>query len=53
MYKHQYAQNIAMASSEGVRYYTAYASQDMLDSSFVFIIPVYEDMPQDYGVIPQ
>ena len=49
MYKHQYAQNIAMASNEGVRYYSAYASQDMLDSSFVFIIPVYEEMPEEYG----
>lgn len=50
MYKHQYAQNIAMASNEGTRYYTAYASQDMLDGSFVFIIPVYEQMPQEYGL---
>ena len=52
MYKHQYAQNIAMASNEAVRYYTAYASQDMLDSTFVFIIPVYDQMPQEYGIIP-
>ena len=52
MYKHQYAQNIAMASNEGIRYYTAYASQDMLDSSFVFIIPIYEDMPAEYGNLP-
>ncbi|MBO4927015.1 MAG: hypothetical protein J5379_02030 [Clostridiales bacterium] len=52
MYKHQYAQNIAMASNEGGRYYTAYASQDMLDSSFVFIIPIYEDLPSEYGKIP-
>ena len=49
MYKHQYAQNIAMAANESVRYYTAYASQDMLDGSFVFIIPVYEQMPAEYG----
>lgn len=52
LYKHQYAQNISMASNEGVRYYNAYASQDMLDSSFVFILPVYEDMPNDYGKEP-
>lgn len=53
LYEHQYAQNIAMASNEGVRYYSAYASQDMLDSSFVFIIPVYEQMPNEYGKKPQ
>ena len=52
LYKHQYAQNISMASNEGVRYYNAYASQDMLESSFVFVIPVYEDMPNDYGKLP-
>ncbi len=52
LYKHQYAQNISMASNEGVRYYHAYASQDMLESSFVFVIPVYEDMPNDYGKLP-
>lgn len=52
LYNHQYAQNIAMASNEGIRYYTAYASQDMLDSSFIFIIPVYEEMPNDYGQLP-
>ena len=52
MYKHQYAQNIAMASNEAIRYYTAYASQDMLDSTFVFIIPVYDQMPHEYGIIP-
>ena len=52
LYQHQYAQNISMASDEGVRYYNAYASQDMLESSVVFVIPVYEDMPNDYGKIP-
>ena len=53
LYEHQYAQNIAMANNEGIRYYSAYASQDMLDSSFVFIIPVYEQMPTEYGKSPQ
>jgi beta-N-acetylglucosaminidase len=52
MYNHQYAQNIAMANNEGVRYYTAYASQDMLDSSFVFIIPIYENLPAEFGKSP-
>lgn len=52
LYKHQYAQNISMASTEGVRYYTAYASQDMLDESFVFVVPVFDEMPNDYGTLP-
>ena len=41
-----------MASNESIRYYTAYASQDMLESSFVFVIPVYESMPEEYGKAP-
>ena len=52
LYEHQYAQNISMASNEAIRYYTAYASQDMLDSAFVFVIPVYESMPEEYGKAP-
>ncbi|MBO4496414.1 MAG: hypothetical protein J5752_11235 [Clostridiales bacterium] len=52
LYEHQYAQNISMASSEGIRYYTAYASQDMLDEAFVFIVPIYDEMPNDYGTLP-
>lgn len=52
LYKHQYAQNISMAWSEGARYYNAYFSQDMLDSPFRFIIPIYENMPEKYGSLP-
>jgi hypothetical protein len=52
LYQHQYAQNISMAYSEGERYYRAYLSQEMLDSPFMFIIPVYENMPEKYGAIP-
>ncbi len=52
VYMHQYAQNISMAYSEGIRYYKAYQSQDMLDSSFVFIIPIYDNMPDIFGALP-
>lgn len=52
LYQHQYAQNISMAYSEGARYYSAYLSQDMLDSPFQFIIPIYENMPDKYGALP-
>ncbi len=52
LYQHQYAQNISMASNESIRYFTAYASQDMIDEAFVFIIPIYEEMPNDYGTLP-
>lgn len=52
-YQHQYAQNISMAYSEGARYFSGYASINMLDNSFTFVIPVYENMPADFGVMPE
>lgn len=52
LYEHQYAQNISMAYTEGARYYNGYASINMIDSEFTFVIPVYSNMPEDYGVMP-
>lgn len=51
-YEHQYAQNIQMAYSEGMRYYRSYDSIGMTDAGFEFIIPVYNDMPESYGSLP-
>lgn len=52
LYMHQYAQNISMAYTEGARYFSGYASIDMLDKPFIFLIPVYDDMPSEFGVMP-
>ena len=52
LYNHQYAQNVSMAYSEGSRYYDGYASINMLDNSFTFVIPVYTNMPDEFGVKP-
>lgn len=52
LYKHQYAQNIQMAYSESTRYYRAYLSQNMIQEPFLFSIPVYDDMPEEYGYLP-
>ena len=52
LYEHQYAQNISMAYTEGHRYFDSYASIGMLDQSFVFVIPVYDNMPAEYGYLP-
>ena len=52
LFEHQYAQNISMAFTEGHRYFDSYASIGMLDQSFIFVIPVYTNMPADYGYIP-
>ncbi|MEA4889822.1 MAG: cadherin-like beta sandwich domain-containing protein [Clostridiaceae bacterium] len=42
---HQYAQNIQMAWAEGRRTRQAYADLKLLDQSFVFRIPVFDNMP--------
>ena len=41
-----------MAYTEGARYFSGYASIDMLDKPFIFLIPVYDDMPSEFGVMP-
>lgn len=51
-YNHQYAQNIMMAYSEALRYYNSYDSIKKTDSAFVFVIPVYGNMPAEYGYLP-
>lgn len=52
LYQHQYAQNISMAYTEGARYFSSYSSINMLNQQFVFVIPVYENMPEYYGYVP-
>ena len=51
-YNHQYAQNIMMAYSEGMRYYRSYNSIGMTNAKFEFVIPVYNFMPDKYGSLP-
>ena len=52
-YNHQYAQNLMMAYSEGRRYYRSYESIGMTDAGFEFIIPIYNNMPESYGRLPE
>jgi hypothetical protein len=41
-----------MAYYEGIRYFRSYASSNMLDEPFEFLIPVYTGMPDTYGQMP-
>lgn len=52
LYIHQYAQNIQMAWAEGRRTYNAYRDMKMLDTAFVFRIPVFVDMPEEWSPLP-
>jgi len=47
-YTHQYMQNITAPLTEGVETYSSYNSiSGLLDEALVFIIPVYNNMPED------
>ena len=45
LYSHQYMQNIQAPLTESTKVYSAYNSVGALDSSFVFKIPVFDNMP--------
>lgn len=45
LFSHQYMQNILGAYNEGNTAYKAYSNIGILDNSFVFKIPVYQNMP--------
>ena len=42
---HQYQQNIEAPYSESYKTYRGYASTNMLSNNFVFVIPIYNNMP--------
>ena len=44
LYTHQYMTNIYAPVSEGLKIYNAYNAGGLLNSNFVFVIPVYKDM---------
>ena len=46
LFWHQYMQNIQAASHEGVNVRNSYAQCGAIESSFLFKIPVYENMPE-------
>ena len=52
LYTHQYMQNLSAAYSEARTLRNCYTSSGKLDSSFTFIIPVYENMPSSISAKP-
>lgn len=47
LFNHQYMTNVQAPSTEGYSQYKAYAANGLLDSSIVFKIPVYLNMPSN------
>lgn len=47
LYSHQYQQNVSAPYTENLEVYNAYEELGILDSNFNFIIPVYENMPEN------
>lgn len=52
LYTHQYMQNISAPTTEASSIKKLYASADSLENSFVFKIPVYQNMPEKACVYP-
>lgn len=52
LYNHQYMQNISAPSSEGKSTRKLYAGANSLENSFVFKIPVYDNMPESASPMP-
>jgi len=53
LYTHQYMQNISAPTTEGKSIKTLYQRASALESTFVFKIPVFENMPQQACAMPQ
>ena len=50
-YSHQYMQNLTAAMSEARTTYNSYKAANALDNSFVFYVPVYDNMPSQTDTI--
>ncbi len=50
-YTHQYMTNIQAPATEGNKTYSSYKSKSLLNESFIFEIPVYNNMPE-YTSLP-
>ena len=53
VFSHQYMQNIRGAYNEGRTAYKAYSEMGILDNTFVFKIPVYNNMPLTACPMPE
>ena len=51
MYTHQYMTNIRAHSQEAYSIYKSYKNNNLLNNAYEFLIPVYNDMPNDNEVI--
>ena len=52
LYWHQYMQNLLAADNESKNIRNSYTSMGALDNSFVFKVPVYNDMPSSLCPLP-
>ena len=52
LYYHQYMANVSAAATECVSVKNSYSSLGMLNNSYTFLIPVYENMPNEVCASP-
>lgn len=53
LYWHQYMQNLLAAESEGKSARTGYANMNVINNSFIFRIPIYNNMPAAACMMPK
>lgn len=53
LYWHQYMQNLLAAESEGKSARTGYANMNVINNSFIFRIPIYNNMPATACMMPK
>lgn len=53
LYWHQYQQNIMAAQNEGVTIRKTFEEINSIESAYTFVIPLYENMPQETCAKPQ
>lgn len=53
LYWHQYQQNIMAAQNEGVTIRKTFEEINSIESAYTFVIPIYENMPQEISKKPQ
>lgn len=53
LYWHQYMQNLLAAEREGRSAKTGYADMKVLNNSFIFRVPIYNNMPSSACIMPK
>ena len=51
-YTHQYMANVSAAASESLSTYNSFVESNLINTSFTFYIPVYNNIPNEFTTLP-